>query len=116
MNVLKRIGHMIYDNDVSLYERLWRKYVVRDTICRGDYLVMFTKTYYRYLKKHDPEMLATVNVGEDRILQRIDPSDYKEIAYMMGGIIVQPGIRCYLEYTSGRRRRIRLGLFGRRTR
>lgn len=101
-------------NEVTLYERLYRKW--HPLLVKCEYHICVTRFHY-WRMKHDPDMKDLVNTIKNnghRILQRIDLNDTGEIRYMLGVMLNNPGIRIYLVYNNGARRRIGLGKFSHR--
>lgn len=105
------IDSWIWRSEVSLYERFYKKFILRKTVVRSGYRVVLTRRYYRWLKKHDPGTISFTNLDDSRVLQEFDLDDLDEINYMMRCMLNDPKVRCYVVYNDGHVRRIKLGRF-----
>lgn len=98
-------------DEITLYERLYRKR--NPLLVKSGYHVCVTRLHY-WMMKHDPymkDMVNTINANGNRILQRVDINDTSEIRYMFNAMLNHAGIKIYLVYSNGSRRRIKLGRF-----
>lgn len=102
---------MVIMNETTMYERIYRFFHMN--IVKSEYHICVSRFRY-WVMKHDPDMSDLVNMinrNGHRILQRIDLNDRDEITYMLGVTLNAPGVKCYLVYSNGKKRRIKLCRF-----
>lgn len=96
-------------NETTMYERTYRFF--HRNIVKAEYQVRWTRLACFMMKHAKSVYQREITIPPDRIIQRIDLDDADEIAYMLRTTLNHPGMRCYLVYSNGARRRIKCGMF-----